>query len=84
LLFYKAFLDKNKNFDTFKKLRYDSTSGWCGSAVPMLQGKIDFYEKIAHLCNSVELLKHRSFIGQRINALRNEIQDEKKRDFTEL
>ena len=84
LLFYKAFLDKNKNFDAFKKLRYDSTSIWCGSAVPMLQGKINFYEKIAYLCNSVELLKHRSFIEQRINALRHEIQDEKKRDFTEL
>ena len=86
LLFYKAFLDKNKNFDAFKKLRDEpslSSFSW-GSAVPMLQGKIDFYEKIAYLCNSVELLKHRSFIEQRINALRNEIQNEKKRDFTEL
>ena len=84
LIFYKAFLDKNKEFDGFKNLRYEPTiSSWSGSAVPMLQDKIDFYEKIMQLCNSVELLKHRQFIEQRIQEIRNQIQHEKKRDFTE-
>lgn len=84
LIFYKAFLDKNKEFDGFKNLPYEPTiSSWSGSAVPMLQDKIDFYEKIMQLCNSVELLKHRQFIEQKIQEIRNQIQHEKKRDFTE-
>jgi hypothetical protein len=84
LIFYKSFLDKNKSFDDFKKIPYEPTiSSWSGSAVPMLQEKIDFYEGVAQLCNSVELLKHRQFIEQRIQEIRNQIQHEKKRDFTE-
>ncbi len=84
LLFYETFLDKSKEFDDFKNLSYEPThSSWSGSAVPMLQEKIDFYEKITQLCNSVELLKHRQFIEQRIQEIRNQIQREKKRDFTE-
>lgn len=84
LMFFKAFVDKNKKYDDFKNLPYESNiSTWTGSAVPMLQEKIDFYEKITQLCNSVEFLKHRQFIEQRIKEIRNNIQHEKKRDFTE-
>ena len=84
LIFYNSFLDKNKIFDDFKNLPYEPTiSSWSGSAVPMLQEKIDFYEKITQLCNSVDLLKHRQFVGQRIQEIRNQIQHEKKRNFTE-
>ena len=84
LIFYKVFLDKNKEFDDFSNLPYESTiSSWSGSAVPMLQAKIEFYEEVMPLCNSVELLKHRQSIEQRIQKIRNEIQHEKKRDFTE-
>ena len=83
LKYFKAFLDKNKKYDDFKSLPYEPTiSSWSGSAVPMLQEKIGFYEKITQLCNSVELLKHRQFIEQRIQEIRNNIQHEKKRDFT--
>jgi hypothetical protein len=84
LVFYKAFLDRNKKFGDFKSLPYEPTlSSWSGSAVPMLQGKIDFCEKMIQLCNSVAFLKHRQFIEQRIQEIRNQIQHEKKRDFTE-
>jgi len=84
LIFIKVFLDKNKEFDDFKNLPFEPTiSGWSGSAVPMLQGKIDFYEEIIQICNSVALLKHRQFIEQRIKGIREQIQHEKKRDFTE-
>ena len=83
--FYKTFLDKNKQFEDFKDLPFEPTiSSWSGSAVPMLQKKIDFYEKIISLCNSVELLKHRQYIEQRIQDIRHQIQHEKKRDFTEV
>lgn len=84
MIFYKSFLDKNRSFDDFREIPYEPTiSSWSGSAVPMLQEKIDFYEGVAQLCNSVELLKHRQFLEQRIQEIRNQIQHEKKRDFTE-
>ncbi len=84
MIFIKAFLDKNKKFDDFKNLPFEPTiSSWSGSAVPMLQGKIDFYENTIQICNSVALLKHRQFIEQIIKNIRNQIQHEKKRDFTE-
>lgn len=84
LIFYKSFLDKNRNFDDFKNLPYEPTiSSWSGSAVPMLQEKVEFYERITRLCNSVELLKHRQYVEQIIQEIRSQIQHEKKRDFTE-
>jgi hypothetical protein len=57
LIFYKAFLDKNKEFDDFKNLPFEPTaSSLSGSAVPMWQGKIDFYKEITQiLCGSIEL-----------------------------
>lgn len=84
LMFYKSFLDNNKNFDDFRNLPYEPTIlSWSGSAVPMLQEKIEFYEGITQICNTVELLKHRQFIEQIIQKVRSQIQHEKKRDFTE-
>lgn len=84
LIFYKIFLEKNKDFDDFTNLSFEPMiSSWSGSAVPMLQEKIDFYEKIRAICNSVELLKHRQSIEERIQNLRRQIQNEKKKDFTE-
>lgn len=84
LIFCKSFLDKNKDFDDFANLSFEPMiSSWSGSAVPMLQEKIDFYEKIRAICNSVELLKHRQSVEERIQNLRRQIQNEKKKDFTE-
>ncbi len=84
LIFYKTFLDINKEFNEFKKLPIEPTiSSWSGSAVPMLRQKIELYEVIISICNSVEFLKHRQFLEQRIQGIRNQIQHEKKRDFTE-
>lgn len=84
LLCYKAFLDKNKEFDDFESLPFEPMfSSWSGSAVPMLQEKIDLYEKIIPICNTVQLLKHKQLIEQKIQNIRHKIQHEKKRDFTE-
>lgn len=84
LMFYETFLNKNKKFEDFENLPYEAfISVYSGSTVPILQNKIDFYEKIIQLCNSVELLKHRQYMEQRIQRIRIEIQHEKKRDFTE-
>ena len=84
LIFYKSFLDINKEFNDFEHLPIvSSTFGGWGSAVPMLQKKIEFYEKMISICNSVEYLKHRQFLEQRIQDIRHQVQHEKKMDFTE-
>jgi hypothetical protein len=84
LIFYKAFLNKNKEFDDFKVLPFEPTTlSWSGSATPIFQEKIKFYEKITQICNSVTLLEHRQFIEQKITYMRDQIQREEKKDFTE-
>jgi len=78
------FLQHNNRFDDFKKLPLEPMiSGWSGSAVPMLQGKIDYYESLLAACNTIDLLKHRQYLEQQISYLRKDIQREKKNDFTE-
>jgi hypothetical protein len=78
------FLKHNNNFDDFKELPLEPLiSGWSGSAVPMLQKKIDYYESLLSVCDTVDLLKHKQYLEQRISNLHKEIEREKKRDFTE-
>ena len=81
--FYKLFLETNKKFDNFKSLAFNPILSVISNNVQKLQQEIDFYEIIRTFCNSVTYLKHRHFIEQKINALRQEIQSKKKRDFTE-
>jgi hypothetical protein len=85
LIFYKNFLNMNKEFNDFKILPFEPLIHvWRGSNIPILQKKVDFYKKITSICSSVEFLKHRLFIEQRIQEIRNQIQNEKKRDFAEI
>jgi hypothetical protein len=50
----------------------------------MWQGEIDFYKEITQICNSVTLLEHQQFIEQKITYMRDQIQREEKKDFTEF
>jgi len=78
------FLKHNNNFDDFMNLPLEPLMrSYSGSAVPMLQGKIAYYESLLSVCNTIELLKHRQFLEQRISYLHKEIEREKKKDFTE-
>lgn len=82
--FYNEFLGQNKCFEDFEQLRFQpASSSWSGSRVPLLQKDIEFYEQIISLCNSVQFLKHKQLIEQRVKSIRLQIQHEKKRDFTE-
>lgn len=83
VIFYKEFLEVNKNFDDFKSLSLPESSSWVGSKVPILQEKVDFINNIICLCDSVQFLKHRQYLEIRVQYLRNEIRNEKKRDFTD-
>jgi hypothetical protein len=79
-----TFLKHNNNFEDFKELPLEPLIwSYSGSAVPMLQGKIDYYESLISVCNTIDFLKHRQFLEQKISYLRTEIEREKKKDFTE-
>jgi hypothetical protein len=76
------FLQQNNNFEIFKKLPLEPSSwSWSGSAVPMLQGRMEFFESLLTYLDSVQFLKHRQLVERHIELLRNEIEREKKRDF---
>ena len=57
--------------------------GWSGSAVPMYQARVEFWEALLHLCNTVELLDHKLFIERHIQSYRKRVEEEKKSDFIE-
>ena len=78
------FLKYNNKFDDFEKIPLEPTScGWWGSAVPMLQEQIDYYESLLPLFDTVDFLKHKQHIEQIIKKIRDDIQRERKKDFTE-
>lgn len=81
--FLEVFFQKNRNIEDFRKLNFESSYGnsWSGSAVPMYEGKVNFYESLLPLFNSADLLQHRLIVDNRISYYREEIEGEKKRDF---
>lgn len=80
--FVSLFVSFNKNFDDFKRLSLEP-DGWSsnGSWVPVMQGRIDYWESIILFLNSVELLEHKQFVENEIQTLRDRMELEKKRDF---
>lgn len=82
--FVAHFLKHNKDFDDFKALPLEpSHSSWSGSAVPMLQGRVEFFESLLPLVNTVEFLQHKQHVERFIDGSRRSIEFEKKRDFIE-
>lgn len=76
------FLEHNSRFDDFERLQLEpSMWSYEGSKVPMLRGRIDFFESLLPLLNKVELLQHKQYVERRIQELREEIEHAKKRDF---
>jgi hypothetical protein len=80
----KTFLEHNNSFSDFEQLTLEPhVSGWSGSAVPMLQDKVEFYGSIVQICNTMAFLQHRQYLEQIISNLRREIEREKRNDFSE-
>jgi hypothetical protein len=77
------FIKFNNKFEDFEKLSLEPNIwSWSGSAVPVLQKKIDYFESLAALFNTVDFLQHKLYIEQTIKEVREKIQREKKKDFT--
>jgi len=82
--FLSTFLEHNKDFSAFTKLRIAPLGGsWTGSAVPMYEGQIKFLQSLLILFQDTDLLEHRSFIEKQIEWKRVDIQDELRREFIE-
>ena len=78
------FLSNNKNLDDFKELQIEPIMrSWSGSEVPVIQERIDYFERILSLLNSVDLLPHRNYIELRIQGLRNHLRLTMKKEFLE-
>lgn len=82
LPFIALFLEHNNNYEDFRRLPLEPSSGtWWGSAVPRYQSRMEYFESLLPLLNTVEFLQHKRHIQQRIQRIRLEIEREKKRDF---
>jgi hypothetical protein len=80
--FVSTLLESNRKFSDFEELALEpSNGGWSGSAVPVISGKIDYWESLLPLVNSVDLLDHRRLIESRIQGLQRYLEAEKKSDF---
>ncbi len=81
--FLEILLQNNRNIEDFKQLRFESGGGdsWSGSAVPMYEGKVAFYESLLPLFNSADLLEHQLIIEEQIKYYKEDIERHKKRDF---
>ena len=49
----------------------------------MLQERLEYFESLLPLTNTVNLLQHKQYIEQEIQSIRSQIEHEKKRDFME-
>ncbi len=84
LPFIASFLTHNNKYDEFRNLFLEPNSwSWSGSAIPMYQERITFYESILPMLKTVELLQHRQYIEQHINGLHTDIEREKRNNFLE-
>ena len=82
ILYISKFLELNNNYEAFSELPLESgMRSWSGSAVPMLQRLIDYYQTLIPLFDTVDFLRHKQHVEQIINRLREEIEREQKRDF---
>ncbi len=84
LQFVKRFVENNQSVAAFQQLPLEPTTwSWSGSRVPILQGQIDYWDSLAEIMDSVDLLPHKEHIRQKIRGLREQIEVEKRRDFIE-
>lgn len=80
--FVERFVRRNGNIEAFKRLQLEPNS-WSshGSWVPVLQGRVSFWESLLRIMNTVDLLPHKQYVERNIQGLRAQIEREKRSDF---
>ncbi len=80
--FVVLFLEYNNCFEDFQRLALEPNSwGWSGSAVPMLEKRVVYFESLLPHLNDVQLLQHKQHVERMIRGIRIQIEWEKKKDF---
>ena len=83
LQFIETFIKFSTKFESFKRLSIEPNQwSMVGSWVPVLQGHIDYLVSLLPLFNTVIFLDHRQYLEQKIRYLRNDMEREKKKDFS--
>lgn len=82
-LFIKYIVELDINFEIFKELSLEQSSmSWQGSAVPMYQKRIEFFESLLELFDEgIKYLEFKEYIEQIIERKKENIKREKKNDF---
>jgi hypothetical protein len=81
-LFVEHIINLNIEFEDFKKLSLENLSmSWSGSAVPMYQKRLIFFQSLIELFSGVKHLEFKKHIEQIIEWKKEDIKREKKSDF---
>lgn len=83
--YFKFFLTKNKEIEITKNISFGRMQTTSGSWVPVYQKKIEFYENIIKMINTLpnilDYSEHLDYFEQRIISKKKDIEREQKRDF---
>ena len=77
----ETFLNKNNDYDTFKRLPLISyPNSWSGSLVPLYSSWIEFLQKILPFLSGLKFINHKKLIEEKMDNLRKRIIDEQIAD----
>ena len=84
LEYIKGFLEKNSNFDMFRKISiFPSSRSWSGSEVPLIEKDIEFLQKLADEISGVDYLEHKLYLKEWISDKKQYKQKVLKREYME-
>lgn len=85
--YFKEFLLVNRNFEVTKHINFERSESWSGNRVPLIQKKIEFYQDIIRMINTLPSIldysEHIDHFELKIIRKKQEIEDELRRDFIE-
>lgn len=85
--YFKEFLLINKDFNLTTKIYFGRGESWSGSRVPSIQKKIEFYQDILKMINTLpdilEYSNHIDYFEKKIEYKLKQIEEEQKKDFKE-
>jgi len=84
LQYVGQFVSKNDDIEAFRRLSLEPSSwSWSGSQVSLLQERMDYWDSLLPVMNTVDLLDHKQLVERQIQGLKKQIDREKKSDFIE-
>ena len=83
--YFKEFLLINKDVALTRDINFERSESWSGSRVPLIQKKIEFYQDIIKMINTLpnilDYSEHIDYFEQKIAWKKKEIEEEQRRDF---